>query len=241
MPILNAAPVEATVPGQARRRVWVHPELRSHSLLVLTPDRLYLAPLSGCPKPETVAAVEAGIDLDDHLGSLATVVDLATVRRARLDLLSNSLVVEYVCGRLGKSQMTVVFATPEAADACFTKVWRRLGGGFELLPYKRDSWALARTPLTALGAILAITAALGLSLNISEDFATARAVATLNVPGAGESGTSVQLPKSPPEALLGWLDWRVVCGVGGVAAAVVQVWLYRRLSQPPESLEVMRT
>src|SRR5437763_1236865 len=60
MPAPNAPPLEAAVPGRTRRRAWKHPELRSHSLLVLTLDRMHLAPLAGDPKPETVAAVGPG-------------------------------------------------------------------------------------------------------------------------------------------------------------------------------------
>src|SRR5437764_1575978 len=112
MPALNPGPLEAAVPGPTRRRVWKHPELRSHSLLVLTLDQLRLAPLAGPPKPETVAAAEAGADLDALLGPLTTVVKLAAARRVRLDLLTNSLIVEYAGAGAGVSRLTVVFATP---------------------------------------------------------------------------------------------------------------------------------
>ena len=43
------------------------------------------------------------------------------------------------------------------------------------------------------------------------------------------------------EGLARWLDWRVVCGLGGAVAAVLQVWIYRRLTQPPLSLELIRS
>ena len=58
------------------------------------------------------------------------------------------------------------------------------------------------------------------------------------VPGAAGLPTSSG-PHSPLEAALAWLDWRAVCGLGGIAAAVIQVWLYRRLTQPPVSLELL--
>jgi len=240
MPAANYCPLETAVPSLTRRRVWAHPELRSHSLLVLTFDRLHLAPLAGPPKPGAVAAVEAGADLDDALGPLATVVDLISVRRARLDLLTNSLVLDYVVGGGGTRRLRVEFATPEAADACFTKAWRRLGTGFRLEPYRRDAWSLARRPLLILAGVVAATLALALVLSIFEDFAAARAAGAVSVPAVGDLGTPVRLPKSALELLIGWLDWRVVCGAGGVAAAGVQVWLYRRVTQPPVALELRR-
>jgi hypothetical protein len=226
-------PLEVAVSGHTRRRVWKHPELKSHSLLVLALDRMHLAPLTGDPKPETIAAVEGGADLDDLLGPLATVIDLTTVNHVKLDLLSNSLVVEYA----GRGRLTVVFATPEAADACFTKLWRRLGDRCRLVPYKRDWWALAWTPATALVGVLLLTTALGLGLYLFEDGA---ARGSVSVAGAAGPGTHAPLPRPPLDALAGWLNWRVVCGAGGVAAAVVQVWLYRRLTQPPAALELVR-
>ncbi len=206
MPALVApSPLEVAVPARDRRRVWAHPDVVSHSLVVLTYDRLYLTPLAGTPKRATLAAAEGGTDLNLVVGPLATVVDLATVRRVKLDLLANTLVVEHHVTGTECTRLTVTFATTEAADACFTKVWRRLGGGVELVPYRKDTWAAARGPLAALFAVLALTAVL----------------ATLTaVTGAG--------------------GWRTVCGVGGAAAGLVQVWLYRRLTRPPVCLEVVR-
>lgn len=240
MPVLNVAPPGTALHAQVRRRVWACPELKSHSLLVLTLDQIRLAPLTGAPKPETVAAIEAGADLDELLGPLATGVILANVRWVRLDLLTNSLAIEYLGARKGRSFVRVVFATPEAADACFTKVWRRLGDGSELLPYKRDTWALARGPVAALVAVLAATLVLAVVLSIIDDLGPARARAAVSVPPAGELGTPVEVPQSPLAAALDWFNWKVVCGIGGAAAAVTQVWLYRRLTQPPVSLEVVR-
>ena len=56
MPALNAPSPELAVVRPTRRRVWSHPELQSHSLLVLTDDYLFLAPLTGSPRPDVVAA-----------------------------------------------------------------------------------------------------------------------------------------------------------------------------------------
>ena len=101
-------------------------------------------------------------------------------------------------------------------------------------------WSAARSPLLLLVAALIATAAMALTLSVFEDNASARAAAEAGAIEAGESAVVVP-PKSPLEALLGWMDWRWVCAAGGVVAAVSQVWLYCRLSRPPLSLEVKRS
>lgn len=234
MPALKAyiPPLEITQPG--RRRVWAHPELQSHSLLVLTLDELHLAPLPGSPRPEVVAAAEAGAELDELLGHFATVVELASVRRVKLDLLTNSLAIEHTRG-YGKSELVVTFSTPEAADGCFSRIWRRLGNGCKLISQQRDWKHLARTPFVLLGAVLAITALLALAISITDDLKTSHAAASMTLPVENRT-----ISLSPLQSLVGWMDWRVVCGLGGAAAAATQVWLYRRITQPPVSLEVVR-
>ncbi|HEY3788410.1 MAG TPA: hypothetical protein VGL71_06115 [Urbifossiella sp.] len=237
MPALKDAPspLEATQPS--RRRIWPHPEIQSHSLLVLTAEQLHLAPLAGAPRPEIVAAAEFGADLDDLLGPLATVIDLSTVTRVRLDLLSDALSIEYSRGR-AKSQITLTFGSPKSADACFSRIWRRLGERFHL-QNPRNAWTLSRLPLTILGAVFAVTALLALTITTIDDMAPVHAAASVNVPGDEHLGGPVLLPPSVKSAI-GWMDWRVVCALGGAAAAATQVWLYRRITQPPAALEVMR-
>lgn len=226
--------LDTTAPGATRRRVWAHPDVSSHSLVLLTATRLYLAPLAGVPKADLVSALENGGDPDELLGPLAVVVDLGAVRRLTLDLIRNALAVEYVSGGQGAARLTVAFAAPEVADLCFTKVWRRLGDGCRLQPYKRDAWALARSPVALLVGALVVTAALALAQSAFEDMASARAAA---LPADAPHVVS----KGPLERALGKLDWRAVCALGGAVAGLSQVWLYRRFTQPPRSLEVVRT
>lgn len=236
MPVLHASTLETALPGSTRRRIWTHPEVKLHSLVVLTFDRLYATPLAGMPKPEVVSAIEAGGDLDELLGTYV-VIDLVTVRQLKLDLLTNSLVVEYAKDGLSTNRLTVTFTNPEAADACFTKIWRRLGKEFQLQPYKRDAWSAARSPIVLLVGALLTTAVLALVLSVHEDMASVRA-AQANVDGLEGAKN---LPKSPLEVLLSWMDWRWVCGFGGVMAAIAQIWLYRRLTRPPVALELKRS
>ncbi len=238
MPVAEPSPFTTALSG-GTRRTWAHPEVRSHSLVVLTPDRIYAAPLAGAPKPEMTAAVAAGGDLDDLLGALAVVIDLSSVRRLKHNLLTNALVIDYATGRAGTSQLTLAFTHAETADACYTKLWRRLGKDFQLRPYKRDAWAAARSPLALLISALVATAVLALVLSVFEDMASARAAARaaadLGGPEAPRSGPSLL------EALVGGMNWRVVCAAGGVIAAVAQVWLFRRLTRPPEALVLVRS
>jgi hypothetical protein len=213
-----------------KRRTWAYPELTSHSLVVLTPSRLYLTPQTGEPKPETRAAVDTVTNLDSFLGPLTTTIDLHAVCKLKLDLLNNTLHVEYFgSGGHGTGRASVEFATPEAVDKCFTKIWRRLGSGFELKNAQRDRYELARAPLRLLMACLFLTAMLVLMVSVVEDFAAARGIA------------QAAASKSPLEMLFGWMDWRVVCAIGGIGAAASQVWLYRRLTTPPVSLVVVRS
>jgi hypothetical protein len=231
-----APSLETTLPGATRRRVWTNPDVKSHSLVVLTFERFHVAPLTGAAKPElvaaTAAAVAGGEDIDDLLGPFAVAVDLAAVRAVALDLHTNSLIVEYAKGGTATAALTVVFATPETADACFTKLWRRLGDGYKLHPYKRDAWAAARAPLTLLIGAVLVTAALALLLSVFEDMAAARAGAPDGAPAS---------PLAPLARLLDWMDWRAVCALGGAVIAAAQVWLYRRLTRPPAALELYRT
>jgi hypothetical protein len=190
----------------ARPRVWTPPELTSHARLVILPDRLLLSPPDG--------SADAEVTFD-------------AIRRVRLDLLANAVAVETA----GKGPVAITFATPEAADAAFTRLWGRLGDGFTLLPYRRDPRLLARTPLLVLAAVLLVTATLAVLAGLADEYAAARAA----------GGVSVGLlPPAPVEQLFGWLSWKAVCLVGGAASAAAQVWLYRRLTQPPACLELVR-
>ena len=225
---LNDATIEVRSLGAApaaaiKRRMWSYPEITSHSVMVLTPDRLYLAPLGSDPKPEKLEAIADGGDVEALLGSLATTIDLVGVNRVNLDLESNSLVVEYMGRGLGNSRAVLTFATPEAADACFTRTWRRLGNGMKLNDAQRDKVVLARAPLMLLFVTLFATAALAIVLSVFEDFASARAAREAGVAADGPLGQTLEIPKTPLEGLIGWMNWKVVCGIGGTIAAASQV------------------
>jgi hypothetical protein len=107
----------------------------------------------------------------------------------------------------------VTFASAEAADVAFAMLWRRLGEGYELAPPRPDAWAVARGPVAVLAGLLVATLALALAASAAAD-----------------------LPDTPLTATLRAMDWRVVCGFGGAALAVVQAGLYRRLTRPASRL-----
>ena len=232
----------ATPAVPSKRRLWSEPELTSHSLLVLTPERVYLAPLGSDPRPETLEAITAGGDVEDYLGALATTIDLTGVCRVKLDLLSNSLNVDYIGREYSTGRATITFTTPEAADACFTKMWRRIGNGMKLNDAERDKAQLARAPLMLLFFSLVITAVLALLISVFEDFGNARVAAQAGQVAVGPLGERVDtIPKTPLEGLIGWMNWKVICAIGGAVAAASQVWLYRRLTTPPACLELVRS
>jgi hypothetical protein len=238
MPPVNAPLIETTLPGHKRCRTWAHPEVTSHSLVVLSFEQLLVTPPAGAPAPELVEAVEAMGNPGELLGPGVAAIDFADIRDVKLDLLADALVVEYAARGRDAGRLTIAFAGPEAADACFTRLWRRLGVDFQLKPYKRDAWAAARTPLVFMVAALVMTAALVLTLSAFEDMASDRAAAQR---AAAEGVVPIgPPPRSVLERALGWMDWRGVCALGGIAAAATQVWLYRRLTRPPVSLELTR-
>lgn len=223
-----AAPVDTLMPGSTRRRVWQAPAVRSHSLLTLTLTKLYLAPAGPPPKPEAVAAIQEGANLDDAFGPLAVAVDLLAVRRVKLDLTANSLTIEYdptrgrpggsgVVGRAPRAEAVIAFADHATADDVYTKLWRRLGERFELKTHGVATDGTARRPVAVMAGVLAVTAVLALLSVVVSNLS------------------------DPPELLAPFaaLDWRVVCGLGGAALAGLQVWLYRRLSSPPTALELV--
>lgn len=212
-PITRAAPSpDTTLPGLTTRLVWHGADLRSHALAVLTASRLYLVPLDTVMVPGIVAELRAGVDVDAALGRAAVVVDLAAVRRLELDLPRDTLLVESASGTTA-----VRFATAEAADVAFTTAWKRLGDGFELVPYKLDARQAARRPLAAMAGVAAGTFVFGLGVYVVNDVAGPL-----------------------PEWLAPLANWRAVCGFGGGVLACLQVWLYRRLTTAPERLEVTK-
>ena len=128
-------PLEITQPG--RRRVWPHPELRSRfRLSVLTLDELPSGALAGL-------AAAGGRDRSPRPGGELESAPARPLRhghrtgvhpaRPNSILLTNSLFVEYSRG-YSKQSLAITFATPEAADGCFWRIWRRLGEGCKLVP-----------------------------------------------------------------------------------------------------------
>lgn len=227
---LNADPPALTPPFATRRCGWALPDLQSHALLVLARSEMFLAPLSSeKPNSTRIADAEDDADLAELLGPDVPAVPLDSIRGARLDLLQNALAIELDRGRLD-----LKFNSARAADACFTQLWRRLVPRLRLNTLQGSRWSRARLPLTVLGAILAIVAALALAISVVDGLPTTGEGASIRIPGG-----SLNVPASV-HALIGWMDWRVVCALGGAAAAAAQVWLYRRVTQPPLTVELVR-
>lgn len=201
---------DTVFPGFTRRRVWRAPEVRSHSLVVLTATRLYLVP----PGVDPPADVEDTPDLGEALGPAATSIELSAARRLTHDMLAFTLRLE--CA--DEDRPTVLtFTTAEPADAVFAMIWRRLGAEFELTPPRPDPWAVARVPVAVLAGLLIATLTLALAASAAAD-----------------------LPANPVTSALRAMEWRAVCGFGGAALAVVQAILYRRLTRPPARLALTR-
>jgi len=197
------------------------PDIRSHSLVTLTLVKLYLAPAGGAVRPETIQAIQNGADLDATFGPLGTVIDLQNVTKVRLDLLTNTLVIEYRANGRSAARVAIECLTHETADDIYTKVWRRLGERFEVKADKKDPWELARGPVVVMAAILLLTPVLALGSNVAAD-------------GRPDPTQYFGLMR-----IFAWVDWKVICGVGGGLLALLQLWLYRRLTNPPSRLELV--
>lgn len=218
------APIDQTLPpGFAKRRVWVAPHITSHSAVILTPIRLYLAPGSTPPPADIIASVTAGSDPANVFGPLITTINLGAVRSVTHDLLTNTVNIDSDMsgGNTGSwtSRASVAFSDAEQADALFTKLWRRLGDEFKIRPDHPPLMQMAQLPLTVLLGILIATGILAFATNAAADF------------GANAPGWMKALQVT---------NWQTIAVCGGIAAAVVQVWLYRRLTRPPVRLELAK-
>lgn len=207
-------PSDTAIPGLSRRRVWAAPEVVSHSLIVMTLPRLYLAAPGDEPRQDKITALEKTLDIEAILGPQTTTIELGRIERVRLDLLHHTVRVDH-----DSQRSELVFAKPETADTVFSKLWRRLGSEFTLRPYRPETWELVRTPLLIMMGLALATAFASFCLNALAD-----------VYGGGDWVTAGMLP-----------GWRAVCVAGGAAVAAAHVWLYRRLTLPPERLELVRS
>ncbi len=205
---------DTTLPGLQGRRVWSASAVASHALLVMTPARLYLLP-AGHATDGVRLAVEAGADLERLLGDAAECVNLTDILRADLHLDDLTIVLARATG-----DATLSFRDAEAADDLFTKLLHRTRDRLRLTSDKPDPLVAARGPLGVLAGVLLATATLALTASAAADLATPDAPAWL----------------ARWLTLLATLDWRAVCGVGGAAAAWLQVAAYRRYRRPPTRL-----
>lgn len=212
-----SSPSDTTVPGLAQRRVWKAPEVVSHSLVVLTLPRLYLTPMTGTPKTEVVGQLQTVRMVDTFLGPLATVIDLHTVRRVKLELATQSVKIDFFTANDPRARAVIQFASAADADSFFAKLWRRLGDGYQLKTLAPEWWTLARVPLVFVAAAILFTLLAAMGLNALADW------------GGDRRGLAKALP-----------DWRTVCIFGGGAVAAAQVWLYRLATRPPEKLELVQ-
>jgi hypothetical protein len=216
-PAIPAA--EPLASGSVRRRIWSAPSIRSHSLAVLTASQLHLAPRAGTVKPETIQAIQTGADLEELLGPLTTVIELDSVFRVELNLLSNALTLEYRLPGRSVARVQLNCENHETADELYTKIWRRLGNRVVVHGDRPAMAEVARVPLFIMAGVLLTTSVLALFANWAAD---------------STSGFAWLKPMAA-------VDWKVICGVGGGILAVLQVVLYRRLTTPPTRLELVES
>ena len=215
--------VATQLPSFDKRRIWIAPLVSSHSAIILTATKLYLVPGLTPPPADHVSAVMNGAEPGSRFGQMMTVVTLGAVRSVTHDLLENRVHIDSRAGSgsTGEwtSRVTISFTEAEPADALFAKLWRRLGDEFKLRPDRPPNSKAVQLPFVALFGILISTAVLGFAANSAADL--------------GRATPSLLSP-------LRSIDWRWIAVFGGIAAAIVQVWLYRRLTRPPVRLELIK-
>jgi hypothetical protein len=215
-PVRQYSPSDTAIPGLVERRIWKAPELTSHSMVVLTLPRLYLTPMTGVPKTEVLGQLQTSLEIDKLLGSYATSIDLHTIMRVKLNLITNTVNIDYRTANVPMARTSIVFADSKIADSFFAKLWRRLGDGYTLHTYRPEWWSLARIPVVFMAAMIVFTAIIAMGLNAISD------------QGFDRSGFGQYLP-----------NWRTICIVGGGLVGAAQVWLYRLSNRPPERLEIV--
>jgi hypothetical protein len=184
--------------------------VNSHSLITLTLLRMYLSPKHNNPRNQA-ESVQKGVDLDSVFGPDATIIDLSTIHSVKFDMIANTLTLDFVSAdKPGRVQLS--FNSHETADDVYTKLWRRLGDQVELRKFRSDYWELARMPVALMAVVIIGVALISAISNAASDLS------------------------SKPI----WLDWRWICGFGGIILAMLQLLLYRRITQPPQTLELIR-
>ena len=186
---------ETLSPGSMRRRVGAAPLVRSHPLLVLSYVRLHIDdPTNGVPSADALASIEAGGNLDQFLGPDAIQIDLAGVRRLRLDTRAAALMIEYAVTGGTKSVM-IAFALAADAEALFSKIWRRVGEDeFELRNHKPDKVKIARVPLAVGAGLVTVGCGLAASGFVSWFAGLGLAVAGIAAAGAWASALLSNVP-----------------------------------------------
>src|SRR5690349_4487982 len=94
MPALRERALGPALALEARPRIWAFPEVRSHGLVILTDDALFLASPAEAPDAAWLKDLEAASDVESMIGTSAERIDLEAIRRSRHDLLADSLVLD---------------------------------------------------------------------------------------------------------------------------------------------------
>lgn len=220
--LLTGTNSQQTLPTFNKHRVWSFPEIQSHAVVVLTASKMYIVPGNAAPPEDKVRQLENGADPVDLFGSFVTIVKLEFVKKVVHELLTNEVQLEMnVSSQSGAwiSRVDLKFKESDSADAMFTKIWRRLGDQFVVRPDRPTTAKAIQAPLFGLGVVLVLTAMFVWMANAAADF-----------------GTNVPVLLSPFKNI----DWKVIAIFGGILAALMQVWLYRSWTTPPNKLELIR-
>jgi hypothetical protein len=218
--VLDRVLLDTTLPGANARRVWVAPGVSSHSVLVMTPSRLYAVANDHIPSRETLSAIDAGADLETLFAEHATPILLFELTHVELDLQAWTIEL-----RTGFAEYRLTFTEAETADDVFAKLLHRTRDRLQLVGALPNRFAAIRTPLGVLFGIWLATLLLALTISAAADLAPP--------PGDPEQANSwftIWLQ------VLAKFDWRHICAAGGIAAGWAQIEIYQRYRRPPGRL-----
>lgn len=227
--VLHLLP-DTTLPGLTTRRIWQESELYSPGLILLTVNRLYIRSEPLSLSQSDLQRLLIGGNVDEQLGPTTQMYPLTDLDHAALDLETYTVRLIF---RGDRPQPELLrFRSAAVADDFFTKLARRVQEQFQPIVPKFDVLQAMRTPIAAMFGVVTGMVTMNLLANSYADLSEYRFL-------LGDQ--SFELP--------GWYAWadrffqifppRLMGTLSGAVLAILQLWAYRRLTQPPQSVELV--
>lgn len=218
---------ETAIPGLTTRRLWQAPELRSPGFVLLTVNKLYRAEEARELSESEIQQLILGNRPDILEHPSVRVFELSELREARIELETGRC---HVC--FPRHHLVLDFDKPESADDFFAKFARRVQEHHEVIVPKADVLKAMRSPLVAMFGVLCFMIAHKLVSLSYRDLTESRFL---------WNASAVELPAWYPavDHFFQTFPPEFVGSLSGVVLALLQLWAYRRLTQPPAELQLV--